>query len=74
MYISALQERGDRCTLSFRQSLDLVLRVHRSLPCHDGVCKYKDQPDGAGHFFNRRRGHLSNKVSKSGGSKHMVLK
>ena len=27
-----------------------------------------------GHFFNRRRGHLSNKVSRSGGSKHMVLK
>ena len=35
---------------------------------------HADQPDGAGHFFNRRRGHLSNKVSRSGGCKHMVLK
>ena len=31
---------------------------------------HADQPDGAGHFFNRRRGHLSNRVSRSGGSKH----
>ena len=35
---------------------------------------HSDQPDGAGHFFNRRRGCLSNRVSRSGAGPSMVLK
>ena len=34
------------------------------------LCMHADQPADAGHFFRRRRGCLSNRVSRSGGSKH----
>jgi hypothetical protein len=33
-----------------------------------------DQPDGARHFFNRRRGCLSNRLSRSGGSQAGMCK
>jgi hypothetical protein len=31
---------------------------------------HSDQTHDAGHFFNRRHGPLSNRISRSGGSKH----
>ena len=55
-------------SLAFRSQI-YYFRSSRESEARTCTALHADQPDGAGHFFRRHRGCLSNRVSRYGGSK-----